>query len=333
VTRKCKYHCRHCRADASEDHEDNGLSTAQWKEIFSSIADVGKCMIILTGGEPLEREDIYQLISYGKSVGLRMVVATCGYAVDSEVIVKLKDAGVGGLSFSLDGSTASTHDAFRQYQGSFDLTVNAAKLAKEAGIRFQINTTICKINSDEIIAIADLAHRMGACCFNPFILVPTGRASDITTMILDSVEYEALLNELLKVKLTLPLDIRVTCGPQFTRICKQDKYKPLNSASKGCMGGRGFGFISYKGDVQTCGFLDISAGNLVNNNYDFKGIWFDSEFLKEIRNHTSYKGRCGSCQYVTTCGGCRARAYALTGDYLAHDPLCDHLRDAGLYQK
>jgi len=112
-----------------------------------------------------------------------------------------------------------------------------------------------------------------------------------------------------------------------------DKYKSLKSASKGCMGGRGFGFISYKGDVQTCGFLDISAGNLVENNYDFENIWSNSEFLKEIRNHTAYKGRCGTCQYVTTCGGCRARAYALTGDYLAHDPLCDHLRDAGLYHK
>jgi len=234
VTRKCRYNCKHCRAEASDEFAAEELSTAQWQQIFLSISDFGKCMTIVTGGEPLEREDIYELISYGKSLGLKMVLATCGYGINEGSIRKLKEAGVSGLSFSLDGATSATHDAFRQYRGSFDLTINAAKLTKDAGIRFQINTTICKINANEIIAIADIANRIGAQCFNPFILVPMGRASDITTMILDPVEYEALMNELLKIKQSIPLEIRVTCGPQFTRICKQDKYKSLKSASKGC---------------------------------------------------------------------------------------------------
>jgi len=326
VTRRCRYACRHCRANAYPDAGEEELSAEQCKRILSGVADFGKCVIILTGGEPMERNDIYELIRYGRGLGLRMVMATSGYLIDDDSIVKLKKAGVSVLSFSLDGSSAETHDAFRGAKGAFEAVVSAAETARRAGVRFQINTTISKINADEVVGISELAKRLGAYCFNPFILVPTGRGKEIEDTMLDPVEYEAMLSELLGIKLQSEIEVRVTCAPQFARVCRQAKKKHLAGEVSGCMGGNGFGFISYKGDVQTCGFLDVSAGNLIENDFDFGKIWLESEFLKEIRDRSKYKGNCGICEYVGVCGGCRARAFAASGDYLAADPICNYKR-------
>jgi radical SAM protein with 4Fe4S-binding SPASM domain len=334
ITRRCRFNCKHCRAEAGRVNEE--LTTEQCKKILRSVAKFNKCVIILTGGEPMERSDIYELIKFGRDLGLRIVMATCGYLIDEKSISKLKEAGVLALSISLDGASAQTHDKFRQTVGAFDSAINAAKSAHQAGIRFQINTTISKLNIAEVPAIAKLAQELGAYCFNPFILVPTGRGREIADQTLAPVEYEKLLQDLLQLKLKSAIEVRVTCGPQFARICRQAKLTSVKSPQTivnrqssivnsvtGCMGGRGFGFISYKGDVQTCGFLDISAGNLVENNFDFAQIWQNSQFLEEIRNLSAYKGNCGVCKYVGVCGGCRARAYSMTGDYLAADPICN----------
>ncbi len=274
----------------------------------------------------MERKDIYELIRYARKIGLRPVLATCGYLINEKTILRLKKAGVTALSFSIDGVNAETHDKFRGTAGAFDSTINAAKIARKARVRFQINTTFSKVNAGEVIGIAELAKNIGAYCFNPFILVPTGRGSEIANEILDPVEYEALLNELLRIKLKAEIKVRLTCGPQFARVCRQAEAKGLMKDVAGCMGGRGFGFISYRGDVQICGFLDVPAGNLIENNFNFKKIWEESQFLKEIRNVSEYTGRCRTCEYVGICGGCRARAYAASGDYLDEDPVCDYQR-------
>jgi len=272
----------------------------------------------------MERSDIYQLIQHGRKLGLRMVMATCGYLIDDSSIAKLKKAGIKALSISLDGVSAETHDAFRGADGAFDSAIRAAETARAAGIRFQINTTISKINIDEITAIAELAERLGAYCFNPFILVPTGRGRELADSVLDPVEYEKVLNDLLRMKLESKIEVRVTCGPEFARVCRQAREKKLNVNSGGCMGGRGFGFVSYRGDVQICGFLDIPAGNLVESKFDFGKIWLKSQLLNEIRSRQLYKGNCGICEYVGLCGGCRARAFATSGDYLAADAVCNY---------
>ncbi len=331
LTRRCRFSCRHCRANAGPAGDKDGLSTGQCKKIIASIAEFTAtakrkpgCTIIVTGGEPMERDDVYELVKYIRDKGLRAVLATCGYLLDDESIARLKQAGIQALSFSLDGSSPESHDAFRQSKGAFDTVVKAAGLARRAGMPFQINTTLSKINADEIRGIADQAKKLGAICFNPFILVPTGRAKQIEDEILDPVEYEALLNELLRIKLAGEIDLRVTCGPQFNRVCEQARGKGLVAKGTGCMGGMGFGFISYRGDVQACGFLDISAGNLVENGYDFGRIWLKSKLLNEIRDRSAYHGRCASCDFVGTCGGCRARAMAVYGDYLADDPVCGY---------
>jgi radical SAM protein with 4Fe4S-binding SPASM domain len=323
VTRRCRFSCRHCRADASASVEEE-LTTKDCKKILKSVAKYKKCVLILTGGEPMERRDIYELIRYCRKIGLRPVLATCGYRIDEKTIVRLKKAGITALSFSIDGVSAESHDKFRGTKGAFDSAINAAKIARKARVRFQINTTISKINVDEVIGIAELAKTIGAYCFNPFILVPTGRGREIADEILDPVEYEALLNELLRIKLKSEIKVRVTCGPQFARVCTQAEAKGLMKEVSGCMGGRGFGFISYRGDVQICGFLDIPAGNLIENNFNFGKIWEESEFLKEVRNVSNYTGRCRICEYVGICGGCRARAYATSGDYLGDDPVCNY---------
>ena len=322
VTRRCRFHCRHCRAEADGARGQCELSTDQCKRILGAVADFHRCVLILTGGEPLERDDAFELIEYGRAIGLRMVSATCGYPVDDETAVRLKEAGILALSISLDGASAKTHDAFRQTPGAFEAAVRATKSAARAGIRFQINTTITKSNIEEVPAIARLARELGAYCFNPFILVPTGRARDIADQIITPVAYESLLHDLLRLKLESPIEVRVTCGPQFSRVARQASAAGPAVKVSGCMGGRGFGFISYRGDVQTCGFLDISAGNVVENGYDFGKIWTDSRLLNDIRDYSRYKGKCGACPYGIVCRGCRARAYAVRGDYLETDPVC-----------
>jgi radical SAM protein with 4Fe4S-binding SPASM domain len=335
VTRRCRFNCRHCRADADRTARADELSTEQWTRILDSVAAYEKCVIILTGGEPMERADIYDLIRHGRGLGLRMVMATCGYAIDDTSLARLREAGVMALSLSLDGATAETHDAFRRTPGAFDTVVRAAEAARRADMRFQVNTTITRGNLAEVPAIAELARRLGAYCWNPFILVPTGRGEEIADELLEPRQYAELLADLLTIRLELPIELRVTCGPQYARLFREAEVRRASCVARdvgsdnphamqpaGCMGGRGFGFISYRGDVQTCGFLDISAGNLVDSGYDFAKVWDGSKLLNEIRDLPSYKDNCGRCAYLKVCGGCRARAYAVTGDYLAGDPIC-----------
>ena len=274
----------------------------------------------------MEREDIYELIEFGNDVGHRMAMATCGYSINDDTAKKLKDCGTLTLSFSLDGSDATSHDSFRRVAGAFEITLAAIEKSRRNNIRFQINTTITRRNIEHIPKIAQLTKELGAYCFNPFILVPTGRGSAISDEILKPDRYERLLIELIDLKSKNSIDVRITCGPQVSRIVaqKNPKASTIKNRRKGCMAGGEFAFISYRGDVQTCGFLDISAGNLIDNGYNFADIWENSTLLNNIRDLSLYQGKCSQCEFVESCGGCRARAYAMTGNYLASDPICNY---------
>ncbi|MBN1972042.1 MAG: radical SAM protein [Sedimentisphaerales bacterium] len=326
VTHKCQLNCMHCRASASEKADREYLTKKQCKQILFSLAQYNKCVVILTGGEPMEREDIYELIEYGNNIGHKMALATCGYLINNESIERLKNSGILTLSFSLDGPDAISHDSFRRVTGAFDITLAAIEKAKSNNIRFQINTTITNRNVEHVPKIAQLAKKLGAYCFNPFILVPTGRGAEISDEILKPGRYEMLLYDLAEIKIQNLIDVRVTCGPQFSRIMalKNPKILSKKNNRKGCMAGGEFAFISYKGDVQTCGFLNLSAGNLINNDFNFADIWENSTFLNNIRDLSIYKGKCGKCEFVESCGGCRARAYGMTGNYLNSDPICNY---------
>jgi MoaA/NifB/PqqE/SkfB family radical SAM enzyme len=218
VTRRCRYECKHCRASAGMGHKYE-LSTQQCRKIVAAVAEFAKPILIVTGGEPMEREDIYEIMEYAHEQGLRVVMATCGYMIDAVSLKKLRKAGVSALSFSIDGASADSHDAFRQTNGAFDSIMKAAEMARKTKMPFQINTTVSTLNAGEGIGSAELAKRIGASCWNPFLLVPTGRGEQIADAMLDPIEYESLLGELLRIKLMGDIQVRCTCAPQFARVC------------------------------------------------------------------------------------------------------------------
>jgi radical SAM protein with 4Fe4S-binding SPASM domain len=325
VTQRCPLHCRHCRASAKHPNEVQGqpdeLSTEQCKRILDSVAQLKKCIVILTGGEPMTRPDVFELVEYGRSIGHRMAVATCGAKLSAVTVERFKEAGLLSFSFSIDGATEQAHDTFRGVPGAFQMVLKAACLAFDVGVRFQINTVVTAFNADKLDLIAQLAMDLGASCWNPFMLVPVGRAAQDGTLALTPQQYEEALNKLAQIKVSLPIETRVTCGPQFARVARQRKIAGADTI-RGCLAADGFAFISCKGDVQTCGFLEISAGNLLENGYNLAEIWNDSPLLNSIRNLSAYQGACGRCEFLQDCRGCRARAYAAGGDFLAADPMC-----------
>lgn len=269
----------------------------------------------------MTRPDIFEMVEYGKSIGHRMAIATCGAMLSAETVERFKEAGLLSFSFSIDGATEQAHDTFRGVHGAFQMVLKAACLAFDAGMRFQINTVVTAFNADKLDLIAQLAVDLGASCWNPFMLIPVGRAAQDSTLSLSSCQYEAALNKLAQIKINLPIELRVTCGPQFARVARQRKIHGADTI-RGCRAADGFAFISYQGDVQTCGFLEISAGNLLENGYNLTEIWNGSPLLNSIRNMSAYRGECGQCEFLHDCRGCRARAYAATGDFLAADPMC-----------
>jgi heme b synthase len=330
VTRTCNLNCQHCRAGAQDITYPNELTTEQCYRLLDNIASFAGPIIILTGGEPMLRGDIYEIARYGSNLGLRMVMAPCGALINDRTVNKMIDAGIQCISISLDGATAKSHDDFRRVPGAFDSAITAAEAAKRNNLSFQINTTITRHNIDELPEIMSLAERLGAITFNPFLLVPTGRGRELADQEITPQQYEQTLQWLSEQQGKSKMQLRVTCAPHYQRIIRQNPSKGTQDAKTnvsgrgpaGCMGGKSFAFISHTGKVQICGFLDIEAGDVSQNDFDFKEIWNNSQFLQRIRNPDNYKGKCGYCDYRRLCGGCRARAYALTGDYLESEPFC-----------
>jgi len=332
VTRTCNLKCKHCRASAENVHHGNEFTTEEMFKVLDNIASFAKPIIILTGGEPMMRDDIFDIARYGTDLGLRMVMAPCGKLMDDITVKKMIDSGIQRISLSIDGADKETHDAFRQEDGAFDSVIQAAEIAKKHGLEFQVNTTVSKFNYKQLPAILDLAIEIGAVSYHPFLLVPTGRGELLKEYELEPERYEEVLSWIYEQRETVPIHFKPTCAPHYYRIFRQKEKKKgrpvrpdthgLDAMTKGCMGGQSFAFISHIGKVQMCGFLDIEAGDIRESGYDFRKIWDTSEFFKEIRDVDNYHGRCGYCEYRKVCGGCRARAYAMTGHYLDEEPFC-----------
>ncbi len=334
LTRTCRLNCRHCRAAAENRHYDNELTTNQCFQLLDNIAAFSQPIIILTGGEPMLRADLYDIADHGNSLGLRMVLATCGTLIDDTSIRKIIDSGIQCISFSLDGATAESHDGFRRVPGAFDAVIAAAATARRNSLPFQINTTLARHNLAELPQLLKLAEKLGAITFNPFLLVPTGRGRELADQELSAQQYERTLQWLAAQRGNSGIKLRVTCAPHYQRIIRQNPDDQLrdnhpvltapqsSSYTAGCMGGKSFAFISHTGTVQLCGFLDLIAGDLRLNDFDFADIWKNSELFQQVRDVDSYRGKCGYCEYRRLCGGCRARAYALTGNHLASEPFC-----------
>lgn len=330
VTRSCNLSCVHCRAASHLGPYPGELSTEECLRLIDDIASVSQPVIILTGGEPLMRPDIFEIAAYGTAKGLRMVMATNGTLVDEAVVRKMIESGIQRVSISIDGPDAASHDEFRNQKGAYEGAMRGIEAMKKVGMEFQINTTITNANLHQIQTIHDMALRIGAAAHHIFLLVPTGRGKDLAEQAITAADYEETLQWFYSESLTCEIQLKATCAPHYFRIMHQNKpkgVKPVKKAgghfhesTRGCLGGISFCFISHVGQVQPCGYLELDCGNV--RKQSFGEIWEKSEIFCNLRDYSKYGGKCGRCEFIKVCGGCRARAYEATGDYLSEEPLC-----------
>jgi heme b synthase len=337
----CNLACVHCRASAQTVPEPDELTTGEVFDLIDQLAAFSRPIFVISGGEPLMRPDIFDIAAYGTRRGLRVAVSPNGTLITPDVVHKLAKAGVKRISVSIDGSTAERHDAIRGVPGAFDAAMEGLAAARRGELGFQLNTTVMRQTRDDLPAVRDLAVRIGAKAWHVFMLVPTGRGK-----IDDEVspqEYEEILHEIYDMTKDSPIPIRVTCGPHFMRVVaqnrKHERARPhgqpnlvrprgngrqhpggLDHTTRGCLAGDGYCFISYRGEVTPCGYLPVVAGNVRQT--PFREIYVDSALFRSLRNLEGYGGKCGVCEFLRLCGGCRARAYSLTGDLLAGEPYC-----------
>jgi AdoMet-dependent heme synthase len=335
ITRRCNLQCVHCRSSSTlsvQDHPD--FTFVQAAGILNDIASFASPVIVLSGGEPLLREDVFDIARYGTEKGLRMCLATNGTLVTDTVCDRIKEAGIRMVSLSLDGASAATHDNFRNQAGAFDGTMNAIRLFNEHNIPFLINSSFTLRNRTEIPEIFKLVKGLGATAWYMFMIVPTGRGEQIMDELIPESLYDEILEWHYRIeKEETELLMRPTCAPHYYRIVRQkakeegSSFKRRNlkfstGGSKGCLAGQLICLINVDGDVLPCSYFPKPAGNIFSSS--FKEIWENSKLFMELRDFKGYKGNCGRCEYLQVCGGCRARAYAMTGDYLAQEPFCSY---------
>jgi AdoMet-dependent heme synthase len=385
LTKGCNLHCIHCRATATELSSPDDLSTQSAREIIDQIAEVSTPILVLSGGEPLYRSDIFQLARYGTDKGLRVALATNGTLVSKEVARMIVDSGVRRVAISLDGSDALTHDTFRGIPGAFDAAIAGLRNLQSLGMSVQINTTIARHNAHQLPSILELARSIGADALHTFLLVPVGCGVDIADeQMVPPEEYERMLNWFYDRSLEGGIELKATCAPHYFRVVRQRRVaehrseaaaavahapmpergaardssgigptdmampgstgielKPrsaghpgigspvghpgahpseMNAMTKGCLAGTGVCFISHQGEVYPCGYLPALAGDLKKQT--FVDIWENSVVFNQLRDTNNLEGKCGCCEFKNICLGCRARAFAATGNYLAEEPFC-----------
>jgi radical SAM protein len=335
VTQACELTCEHCRADAQPARHPDELSTAEGKALLDDVSEFGDGqLVVLSGGDPMKRPDLVDLVDYGTDRGLSMTLTPSGTSeLTRDAIGDLADAGLRRMAVSLDGATAERHDAFRGESGSFEATLRAARHAADSGLPLQINTTICAQTVAELPDIADLVEEMGAVLWSVFFLVPVGRGA-----ILDPISperAEAVMEWLQAVSDERPFGVKTTEAPHYRRVGIQRRQNRRDDGGgagdpdagtkrrAGIVAGDGFAFVSHAGDVFPSGFLPKPAGNVRED--DVVAVYRDSELFTSLRDREQLKGKCGACEFKHVCGGSRSRAFATTGDPLASDPLCSYV--------
>ena len=335
ITRRCNLRCVHCRSSSQlevEGHPDFSLDEA--KRVLDDIRSYASPVVVLSGGEPLLRSDVFDIAAYGTGLGLRMCLATNGSLVTAETCRQITESGIRMVSLSLDGSTAAVHDDFRNQPGAFEGVMNATRLFNAHNIDFLVNSSFTKRNQDEAPKIHQLVKSLGATAWYLFMIVPTGRGEEIMAELIPPDEYEAMLNWHYDMeKEEDELLVRPTCAPQYYRVVLQrakeegEKFKRRTlkfstGGSKGCLAGQLICMIDVDGNVLPCSYFPLPAGNI--RTQSFREIWEESPLFLEMRDFAGYKDHCGRCEYLNVCGGCRARAWAVTGDYLAGEPFCSY---------
>ena len=309
VTAACNLSCGYCRASASSQPDADELSTEEALSFLGSIAAL-QPMLILSGGEPLLRPDIFQIARHARALGMRVSLASNGTTITPQVADEIAASGISRVSISLDGTTPEKHDLIRG-KGCFQAAMRGIENLR-GKVDFQINNTLTCKNESDVAAIFDLAQRVGARALHFFFLVATGRGREAD--LISPERQEQLLREIDRERALRPLEVRVTCAPQYARIAR-----PGRGRAGGCLAGKNFVFVSRRGDVYPCGYFPLLVGNIREKN--FIEIWENAAQLRALRER-NLKGKCGRCSYSSICGGCRARAYAKTGDFLEEDPAC-----------
>jgi AdoMet-dependent heme synthase len=333
VTQACDLACVHCRASAQSERHYDELTTEEGFALLRQIRSFGDPLLVFTGGDPLKRPDLFNLMNYAVSIGLRTTVTPSATPLlTAEAIRKMKDSGIARMAVSLDGPDAETHDHFRGVPGTFDRAMEALRVAQEIGLETQINTTVTRYNIDKLQGIAEILRDYGCKLWSVFFLIPTGRAQ--TSDDLTAEEYERVFGILYETSKNMPFDVKTTEAQFYRRYVAQRRkaegapvrffapgpVKEVIQRSGGINDGKGFVFVSHRGDVYPSGFLPKSGGNVRQDS--LPNIYRNAPMFKELRNPSGFEGKCGYCEYRNLCGGSRARAYALTGDYLNHDPRC-----------
>ena len=341
VTQACALACDHCRADAREKRHPDELSTAEGKRLLEDAAAFGEGqLVVLSGGDPLVRDDIEELVAYGTDLGLRMTITPSGTrSLTRDRIEALADAGLKRMAVSFDGASPERHDAFRGEAGSFEETVRAVEDARAAGLPVQVNTTVCRDTVDDLPAIRDLLREIGAVMWSVFFLVPVGRGRVLEPI--DPAEADAVMAWLDDVSDEEPFGVKTTEAPQYRRVVMQrvqraaadDRIEsgaggPPNDGvgrRSGIVAGDGFAFVSHTGEVFPSGFLPQSAGNV--REQSVREIYRNAPLFESLRDRDRLEGKCGACPYRNVCGGSRSRTFARTGNPLASDPLCPYVPD------
>lgn len=334
LTQACELACKHCRADAEPRRHPDELTTAEGKQLLEEARRFGDGqLVVLSGGDPLAREDTVELVDYGTDIGLRMTLTPSGTtSLTPERIQSLGDAGLRRMALSIDGGSAAAHDEFRQEQGSFEQTLQAARATRAADLPLQVNTTVCAETVEELPAIRELVADLGAVLWSVFFLVPLGRGR-----VLDPISperAERVMEWLCDVADDAPFGIKTTEAPHYRRVAlergEKDGASTRSSSDSigrrmGITAGNGFAFVSHVGDVYPSGFLPEAAGNVRKEG--IIEVYRDSKLFRSLRDPDALRGKCGACEYQHVCGGSRSRAYAYTQDPLGSDPLCGYVPD------
>lgn len=347
LTSGCNLRCVHCRATAQPGRAPDELTTDEAFRVIDELAGMGRPIVVLTGGEPLYRPDVLDIARYASHSGLHVALATNGTLVDEGMAESIAAAGIERVSISIDGGRRETHDSFRGIPGAFDAALAGFRRLKARGVGLQFNTTVSKHNVEELEDIFVLARKEGANALHLFMLVPVGCGLQIAdAQMLPAERYEEVLNWLYEKARDHAgaLEFKATCAPHYYRIvrqrAKQDGWLPqvaghgqehgqghadghghgMSAMTKGCLAGTGVMFLSHQGKVQPCGYLPVEAGDV--HRQSLRDIWATSEVFARLRDERLLLGKCGRCEYKRVCAGCRARAFAATGEYLDEEPYC-----------
>ena len=352
TTAGCNLECIHCRRITVADQLlPQDLKTEEAFNLIDQVAAFAKPIFVLSGGEPLFRPDIFDLARHASNAGLIVALATNGTLIDADVAQRLKVSGVRRVSISFDGADAATHDAFRGV-GAFDKAIAGMAHLRSIGVEYQINTTVARHNVKQMPDTLAMAKSLGASALHLFALVPVGCGVEIADdQQITAEEYENVLNWLYDAEMQGGIELKATCAPHYFRIMRQRQVEErrqgvvrerpqshhrqqhagsngatrgaMNAMTKGCLAGTGVCFISHRGEVFPCGYLPLEAGNI--RQQPFREIWEGSTLFNELRDPNLLGGKCGLCEFKQVCGGCRARAYGMTQEYLGEEPFCTYV--------